>query len=175
MEHPLIGGAGTIGWVALKALLLYLTAVFGFRLGKRRTLAEMSPFDFVAAIAVGAIVGRVPNSSTTSYLAGAATLLTVLVAHNLVTRLRRFPSVALLLEHRPCILFAEGRVLDGELRRCGLTQSDLYSMLRKNGVDDLDEVRYVVFEHRGEVSIIRDAADDSVLVRDVLERAPTPG
>ncbi|MDP9356486.1 MAG: DUF421 domain-containing protein, partial [Chloroflexota bacterium] len=52
----LIGGGAALGWVAVKALLLYLTAVIGFRLGERRTLAEMSPFDFVAAVAVGAIV-----------------------------------------------------------------------------------------------------------------------
>ncbi len=59
--EQLIGGVNELGWVAAKALLLYLTAVFGFRLGERRTLAEMSAFDFVAAVAVGAIVGRVPT------------------------------------------------------------------------------------------------------------------
>src|SRR5205807_3827401 len=62
----LMGGGSELFWVALKALLLYVTAIGGFRLGERRTLAEMSAFDFVAAVAVGAIVGRVPNSSTTS-------------------------------------------------------------------------------------------------------------
>ena len=36
--------------VSIKALLLYLTAVFAFRVSKPRTLAEMSPFDFVAAV-----------------------------------------------------------------------------------------------------------------------------
>ena len=43
MEH-LIGGAGELGWVAAKAVLLYLTAVFGLRLGESRTLADLSPF-----------------------------------------------------------------------------------------------------------------------------------
>jgi uncharacterized membrane protein YcaP (DUF421 family) len=44
MEH-LMGGSGEIGWVAVKALLLYLTAVIGFRLGERPPLAQMSAFD----------------------------------------------------------------------------------------------------------------------------------
>ncbi|WP_203935616.1 hypothetical protein [Planosporangium mesophilum] len=44
-----------------KTLLLYATAVICFRVGERRTLAEMSAFDFVAAVAVGAIVGRFPR------------------------------------------------------------------------------------------------------------------
>ena len=169
MDH-LIGDAGEVGWVMAKALLLYVTAVFGFRLGKRRTLAEMSPFDFVAAVAVGAIVGRVPNAEATSYLAGAATLVTVLAAHALITRLRRFPAIVHVIEHSPRLLVADGRVLDQELRRCGLTHSDLYGLLRQRGISDLGELRFVVFEQRGQISVIR-RTDPSLpeqdLIRDV--------
>lgn len=169
----LIGGGAELGWVAMKALLLYLTAVFGFRLSSRRTLAEMSPFDFVAAVAVGAIVGRVPNADTTSYLAGAVTLLTLLIAHRCITRLRQFPTIASLVDHSPRLLVSQGRVLHHELKRCGLTLSDLYGLLRQHGVDDLKEVRYVVFEQRGQVSVIhhsKQEASDKGLVEDIVER-----
>jgi uncharacterized membrane protein YcaP (DUF421 family) len=168
----LIGGAGELGWVALKTLLLYLTAVIGFRLGERRALAEMSPFDFVAAVAVGAIVGRVPNSDTTSYVAGATTLVTLLIAHKIVTRLRFFPSIADIVDHKPRLLVANGKVLHAELGRCGLTPDDLYGLLRRQGVDDLSEARFVIFERRGEISIIRHGArgDERGLVRDIIEQ-----
>ncbi|MDP9472175.1 MAG: DUF421 domain-containing protein, partial [Chloroflexota bacterium] len=159
--------------VAVKALLLYLTAVIGFRLGERRTLAEMSPFDFVAAVAVGAIVGRVPNSNTTSYLAGAITLVTLLVAHRCIMRLRHFPSVAHLVEHSPRVLVANGELLDRELRRCGLTHGDLYGLLRQHGIGDLSEVQFVIFEQSGQISVIRHSErgdPQPPLVRDILER-----
>src|SRR5947209_525600 len=147
MGHLIAGGA-ELGWVAAKALLLYLTAVIGFRLGERRTLAQMSPFDFVAAIAVGAIVGRVPNASDASYLAGGVTLLTMLAGHACITRLRTFPSVAALLDRPPRLLVANGRVLDPELARCGLTRRDLHSALRQRGIKHLAEVQYVIMEER---------------------------
>ena len=155
--HELIGGANQVGWVAVKALLLYLTAVFGFRLGERRTLAEMSAFDFVAAVAVGAIVGRVPNSSTTSYLAGAVTLITVLVTHRIVSELRHFPTFATLFDHPPRVLVSRGEIVTSELRRAGLTKDDLYALLREHGVLTLDDAHLVIFEQRGRVSIIRKA------------------
>jgi hypothetical protein len=44
--------------VAAKAVLLYMTALAGLRFGTRRTLAQMSPFDFITAVAMGAIIGR---------------------------------------------------------------------------------------------------------------------
>ena len=173
MEH-LIGGSGQIGWVAVKALLLYLTAVFGFRLGERRTLAQMSPFDFVAAVAVGAIIGRVPNAEGTSYLAGAATLVTILVAHRAIARLRYVPHIGRFMEHPPRVLVANGEIRDDELRRCGLTRADLYAQLRQQGVGDLVEVGYVIFEPRGQLSIIRRADGDEPpphLVRDAVAKA----
>jgi uncharacterized membrane protein YcaP (DUF421 family) len=158
-----------VWWVVVKALLLYVTAVIGFRLGERRTLAEMSAFDFVAAVAVGAIVGRVPNAHDAGFLAGAATLVTILVAHRAVARLRFLPALAKWIDHPPRLLVADGRVLEGELRRSGLTRQDLYGLLRQHGVDDLTAVRYVVFEQRGQVSIVRRRADttDGELLSDL--------
>jgi uncharacterized membrane protein YcaP (DUF421 family) len=166
----LIGGISGLGWVAAKAFLLYITAIFGFRLGERRTLAEMSAFDFVAAVAVGAIVGRVPNASTTSYIAGAVTLVTVLVAHRIISKLRYFPSLATLFDHPPRVLVSRGKVVDSQLQRSGLTKNDLYGLLRQSGVLELDEVHLVIFEQRGKVSIIRRTdirESEPELIRDI--------
>ena len=171
--EQLIGGFGQLGWVAAKALLLYLTAVFGFRLGERRTLAEMSAFDFVAAVAVGAIVGRVPNASTTSYIAGATTLITVLIAHRVVSKLRQFPSVATIFDHPPRVLVSRGDVLHSELRAAGLTKDDLYGLLRQHGILDLKEAHLVIFEQRGKLSVVRQAdvrESEPELVRDIQSR-----
>ncbi len=171
MDH-LVGGADELGWVALKALLLYLTVVIGFRLGQRRSLADMSAFDFVAAVAVGSIVGRVPNAHDASYLAGFATLVAVLSAHAVLTRLRHFPAVGRLLDQSPRLLVADGQALPAELRRCGLTLGDLHGLLRRQGVAELAEVRYAILEPRGQLSIIRRAgAEPPELVRAALASA----
>ncbi len=173
MEH-LIGGAGELGWVAAKAVLLYVTAVLGLRLGERRTLADLSPFHFVAVAAIGSVVGRLPSATDSSYLAGAATLVALIFAHRCVSRLRRFPSVAHLIERAPRLLVAHGKVLDGELRRCGMTEGALRGLLRQRGVGELSEARFAVLERHGQVSVIRDGGRDGAepeLVRDVLVRA----
>ena len=168
--NELIGGFSQLGWVAAKAVLLYVTAVFGFRLGERRTLAEMSAFDFVAAVAVGAIVGRVPNASTTSYIEGATTLVAVLVAHRVVAKLRQFPSVAPLFDHPPRVLVSHGEILEAELRRAGLTKNDLNGLLRQHGILNLRDAHLVIFEQRGRLSVVRqDQVGDSEpeLIRNV--------
>ena len=169
MEH-LFGRADELGWVAAKALLLYLAAVLALRLGERRTLADLSLFDFVAAVAVGLVVGRLPSARDSSFLDGAATLAAILAAHGCITRLRRFPALAHLFEHPPRLLVAHGEVLEGELRRCGLSRSDLHALLRQRGIGDPAAARFVVLEQRGKVSVLRDDGPDGAapeLVREV--------
>lgn len=57
----LVGHACSLGWVALKAVLLFALALAAFRVGERRTVAQLSPFDFVVAVALGAIIAAPPR------------------------------------------------------------------------------------------------------------------
>jgi uncharacterized membrane protein YcaP (DUF421 family) len=49
--------------VAITAFTLFVTAAVLFRFKERRTLAEFAPYDWVAAVAVGAIVGRTATAA----------------------------------------------------------------------------------------------------------------
>lgn len=151
----LVGHADWLGWVALKAFLLYVTAVIALRAGGRRTLAELSAYDFVAAVAVGAIVGRLPSAPDASYLSGVATLLAIVGAHALITWLRLHPTGRRLIEKGPVVVVSQGRVLTGNLHRAGMTRGDLDSLLREHGVADPAEVHLAVLEGRGRLSVLR--------------------
>jgi hypothetical protein len=72
----LVGGTGSLGWVAVKAVLMFAVAVIGLRLGERRTLAQLSAFDFAVAVAIGAIIGRTVTTSSASFATGAVALVT---------------------------------------------------------------------------------------------------
>ncbi len=163
--YEIFGGEHEVGWVVAKAVLLYLTAVIGFRLGERRTLSEMGTYDFVAAAAVGAIVGRVPNATDTTYLGGFATLVSVLGMHRLLTRLRHRHAVSRLLEHPAVVLIVDGEVDGVRLKRCGLTIPDLHAMLRRQRAYDLAAIRYAIYEPRGGLTIVYQG-DDAMLGAD---------
>jgi uncharacterized membrane protein YcaP (DUF421 family) len=147
-----------LAWVAGKAGLLYATAIIGLRLGKRRILTELSPFDFVAAVAIGAIVGRIPSASDADYLAGAVTLIAVLLAHASVSHLRQYSSVARLVDQSPRILVANGKISEDGLRRSGLSRADVESLLRQHGVHKVGEVESLILEEGGKVSVVADGA-----------------
>jgi uncharacterized membrane protein YcaP (DUF421 family) len=161
MQVPeLIGDASGLGWVAVKAVLLFTVAVIGLRLGERRTLAQLSAFDFAVAVAIGAIIGRGATAADTSFATSAVALVTLLVVHRLVAMGRRHSRVVRLIDHPPRVL-----------ARAGLTHADVYALLRENGVGDLGQVGYLLYETRGTVTVIGAGREPGPLVRDGLNAA----
>jgi uncharacterized membrane protein YcaP (DUF421 family) len=169
----LTDGWSQLGWTALKAFLLYLTALFLLRAGERRTLAELAPFDVVAMVALGAILGRTATASDTAYAVGAVALVTLVIAHRMVARVRmsRWTIFRRLLEHPPAVLVRDGVLRDDELRRCRLTPEDLYSALRRKGIADLSTVHFAIFEPEGRLSVVRVGEPDGDLVQAALREA----
>lgn len=151
----LVGHVNQLGWVALKAILLFGVALVGFRVGGRRTLAQLRPFDFVVSVALGAIIGRTATSNTTSFVTGAGALVALLVAHRVVAQARRRWRVLRVADDRPEVLVLQGALQAVGMTRAGLTDSDVYSMLRQQGVGDLAEVDVLIFEPGGGISLHR--------------------
>ncbi len=153
MAHALIGSWPQPLYAALKALALFLTAAVAFRFAERRTIAEFSPFDWVTAVAVGATVGRVATAADTSWLTGAATLLTLIAAHGLVSRLRFFGWFQRLVDPPVRVLIRGGRLDHANMRRAGLTRADLDAVLRRHGYHDVADIGLALYEAKGSVSV----------------------
>ncbi len=145
----------TLGYVAVTTTLIYLSTLIGVRLGERRTLSEMSAFDFVVAVAIGGIIARTATTRSPTYVQGVTAVLTLLVVHRVLSWGRvRSALVRRLSERPPLLLVSRGQVLPGGLRRAHMTEEDLYTVLRQHGVRRVDDVEVAVLEPRGAYSII---------------------
>lgn len=169
----LTGGSAALGYVAAKAALMYATALIALRLGERRTLAQWTIIDFATAVAMGAIIGRTAIAGTQSYLTGAVALCTLVAIHRIASVLRFNPLLDKLFDHRVRVLIENGELRRSELRRCGLTDNDLFAQLRQRGVFSLERLRYVLYETKGELTVVRESGSpgDPELVRAALRDA----
>ena len=166
------------GWVedgvaAAKAAGMYAVALAGLRLSPRRTMSQWTAIDVAAAVALGAIIGRTAIAGDQSLSVGVAALVAILAAHYLLTMCRFHPRIAGLVEHRVKILVDHGRLCPKQLRRCGLIEGEVLAHLRRNGVGSLSDVRYVLYESKGELTIVPERGSDVPdpdLVRIVLHR-----
>ena len=154
---------GGLGLVAAKAAIMYAVAMLGLRLARRRTLAQWTAIDFAAAVAIGAIMGRTAVASGQGVVVGIVALATILAAHSLAMYARFTRFFAKLVDHRVRVLVEHGELRRDQLLLCGLTENDVLAKLRERGVHELAELRFVLYETKGELTIVR---EDDVAGRD---------
>lgn len=152
--QALLGDFGTVPLSAIKSSTLFVTAALLFRFTERRTLAQFAPFDWIAAVAAGAIVGRAATASDASWLSATTALVCLLGTHAAIARLRLVPRLRRFIDPAPEVLIRDGEVMSGTLRRCGVTPADLQAVLREHGHLTPDRVRLAVLEAKGAVSIV---------------------
>jgi uncharacterized membrane protein YcaP (DUF421 family) len=156
MPTWLAGQVDELAGVAGKALLMYGIAVVGLRIAHRRTLSQWTAIDFAAAVAIGAVMGRTAVAAGQSFIVGAVALGTFLAAHALVTLGRGNRWFGKAVDHRVRVLVDHGRLRRDQLRICGLTDNDVVAKLRELGVRELAELRYVLYETKGELTVVRE-------------------
>lgn len=169
--HWLTGDSAHLGTVAAKAALMYATALIALRLGERRTLAQWTIIDFATAVAMGAIIGRTAVDGMQSYVTGAVAVVALVASHRLVSLLRFTDAVGKLVDHRVRVLVVDGQVRERELRKCAITENDLYAHLRQQGYFDLADIQYVLYETKGNLTVVPSSANRPPLVSAGLDNA----
>lgn len=154
LVHVLVGDLPTAADAGVKTVAIFLTAAILFRFTERRTLAEFAPFDWIAAVAAGAIVGRAATASDTSWLQATTALLCLMLAHAVVARLRLIPALCRFIDPPLMVLISAGEVNRRNLRRCGLTAADLDAVLREHGHPNTDGVHLAILEAKGAISVL---------------------
>jgi len=134
----------------LRAGIVYVFLVLSLRIFGKRELAQLNPFDLVVLLTLSntvqnAIIGE--DNSVTGGLIGAFTLL---AANYFVVRLAfKHRRLGRLLEGKPTVLIANGRVRKKGMEKELLTESELRTAALRQGFKTLDEVDECVLEPGG--------------------------
>ena len=160
-EKWIIDDAGTVVWVLLSLVLLYLVILVCIRLMGLRSLSKMSGTDFITTIALGSLLaGAVanPDPSAVQAAAGLVGLFALMLASAWIRR--HVPWATRLMDNQPIYLMKGPRVLEQNLDSANVTLDDLHRKLRESGVWNYEQVIAVVFERTGDVSVLTRGGTD---------------
>ncbi len=153
--------------VVIATVCICVTLLVLVRVSGARTLATMSGVDVACVIALGAIVGRTALLEVPTLAAGVIALVVLFGLQRVLTRLERRPRWGRVLSRPPLVLMSRGEIHDDALRRARLGPDDLRQRLRMSGATHRDQVRLVVLERTGEISILRGADPEDWLTVDL--------
>jgi uncharacterized membrane protein YcaP (DUF421 family) len=140
----------------LRALAIYLGLLLIFRLTGKRTIEQITTFDFVLLLIIAeatqqALLGD-DFSMTTGFIV-VATLIAVELAISLLGA--HIPWLAKLVDGTPLVVVDHGKPLEARLSKSRLTVSDILEQARTSqGLERLDQIKYAVIERSGNISII---------------------
>jgi uncharacterized membrane protein YcaP (DUF421 family) len=143
--------------VVVTTVAMYLSFVVLVRLVGPRSLTSTASFDFAAVVALGAVIGRTVLLADPTLAIGVVALVTLFVMQGVLGWLRQDPNVDRLVHRPPTLLVRDGVLLRANMRRVHVVEDEVRQAVRRSGARSLDEVRCVVLERNGAVSVVRSA------------------
>jgi len=142
--------------IVLRCLAVYTIVWLVFRISGKRSLRDLTTFDFVLLLIISectqqGLVGQ--NYSVTGAAIAVSTLVTIDILLSLLKR--RFEKVEKVLDNVPVLLIEKGRLHRERLRKERVDEADILVSARQvHGISRLDAIDYAILETSGQISII---------------------
>lgn len=136
-------------------LLAYVSVILFIRISGKRTLAKLNAFDLVVTVALGSTLSSVLLQKSISLAQGVTALGLLIALQYLVTFLSvRSTRFAKLVRSQPSLLARHGIFYGDAMVRQRLTEDEVLSAVRAQGLQGLKNVEAVILESDGSLSII---------------------
>ncbi|WP_373055769.1 DUF421 domain-containing protein [Zunongwangia sp. H14] len=144
----------SIAAIAINAVGIYIAIIILTRISGKRSFSKMSSFDFAITVAIGSMVASTVLSKAVTISQGIAGLCLIYGMQMFVAFLRRFKGVSNAVDNTPLLLMDGREILKENLKKAKVTEGDLRSKLREANVLNLSQVRAVIFEATGDISVL---------------------
>lgn len=170
MDRWVTASPAEVAWVAASAAGMYATLVILTRLAGLRSFSKLSSFDFAVTVSIGSVLASAILSANPPVVRAAAALASLYAIQiGVATARRRWSFVSRVVDNRPLLLMAGRHVIEDNLKIAKVTRDDLRAKLREANVLSLDEVRAVIMESTGDVSVLHGPVGGRDLDPEVLE------
>ncbi len=143
-----------VGVIALSSVVIYAAVILFTRIAGKRSFSKMSSFDFAMTVAVGSIIATTILSSSVKLIESVIGLALVYTLQISIALARRIKWVQKVVDNEPLLLMDGSNILQENLRKARVTEGDLRSKLREANVTQFSQIKAVVFETTGDISVL---------------------
>lgn len=140
----------------IRGAVIYVFLLVLFRLLGKRSLSEVTTFDFVLLLIIGEVTQQALLGEDYS-ITNALILIVVLMGLDLLlSKLKnRFGFLARLIEGAPLIIVENGKALNIRMKKSGVDEEDVMEAARlRFGLHAMEQIQYAILERDGKISII---------------------
>ena len=144
-----------VGGIVLGAIALFWIILLVRMIGLR-SFSKMTAFDFVITLATGSLLATAASSSDWTGFLRAVVAIGALMTVQVVLAFgrRRSEAVTAVVDNEPLLLMRDGVFIDAAMAESRVSPGDVYAKLRGAGIQSMDDVRAVVLETTGDISVL---------------------
>lgn len=154
--------------IILRAVAIYFVLLVLFRVLGKRSLSELSSFDFILFLIISEAIQNALVDDDKSVVMGMTVILTFLMLDLVISILKKkFSVLERFAEGVPLILVDHGKVVEKHLTKARVTRRDILQTAREDqGLERMNQIKYAVLETTGNISIIPIEPD----IEEILDR-----
>ena len=140
----------------VRALIVYAVVLVIFRVSGKRSLSQITTFDFVLLLIIGESVQQGLIGDDFS-LTKAVLLIVTLVGVDIGISLlkQRSPTIGKLVDGVPLVIVENGKPIQEYMDKARVDVDDVLTAARETqGLERMEQIKYAVLERSGGISII---------------------
>ena len=139
----------TVGFLAYVGLVFFLLT------SGKRSLTQLNAFDLVVTVALGSILSTILLNKNVSLLEGLLAFILMILLQFLLTFISvRWKKFNKIIKSEPSLLYLNGSFLRETMKKERMSEGDILQSVRNDGIGDLKEVKAIVLENDGSLSVI---------------------
>ncbi|WP_182404990.1 DUF421 domain-containing protein [Psychrobacter sp. GP33] len=155
MDMLFFDNIDNLGRIIITAVMVYILIVLITKISGKRSTSQLNNFDWIVTVMIGSLGASTILLEDIPFVEGGSAIVVLYVLQFLVTKYASisapFSSVIL---SEPRIVFYQGQYLSDAMRAERLTQQELESAMRAEGIRNLNEIEAIVFESDATLTII---------------------
>ena len=140
----------------LRSLAVYLFVLVVFRISGKRSLSQITTFDFILLLIIGEATQQALLGNDFSIINACVVISTLVTLDVALSWLEgRFPTFGRVVGSLPVVVLEHGKLLEDRARREGVTLSEILAEGRdKHGLERLEQFKYAILERHGGISVV---------------------
>lgn len=147
----------------LRGAVIYVFLLVVFRLAGKRTLAQVTTFDFVLLLIIAEATQQGLLGEDFSVTNALLLIVTLVGIDTLLSEWKqRSPLADLLMEGTPLVIVENGEPIRERMAKARVDEAGVLTAARElRGLERMDQIKYAVLERSGGISVVpkRDAND----------------
>lgn len=142
--------------IIIKTVIVYFFILLIMKFMGKREIGQLSLFDFVILLLIAdASVMGIDNNDIPFYYFLFAILILAIIQKLLAMLLLKFAKFRDFFDGKESLIIIDGKVNINEMKKQNYNFDDLIVQLRLKNVRSLSEVRYLILESNGEISVFK--------------------